>query len=275
MNSRTVAASGGAAAVVFGCALLASCSSGTGGTAVGPTQVTGFVTVTPSSSVPAHQPPSSADESTASDNGPTETTDSSEPTQTGTGETASAPSTAHTSASRSSRITATLGPSTDADGEPVVAYWLGDPPADPQTPGPEGGPTCKADSQYVNESTTGLQPDVVTAWAAAVATAKRAGITLCLNDGKRSRDQQLAQFAEYEKQYGKEVAEQLVLPPGRSAHVLGVAVDAQPEAGWQWLQKTKGSLGFCRRYDNEGWHFEYAPQFKTAGCPARLPKPVG
>ena len=57
--------------------------------------------------------------------------------------------------------------------------------------------------------------------------------------------------------------------------MLGVAVDAQPTAGWQWLQQTKGSLGFCRRYDNEGWHFEYGPQFRTAGCPQRLPQPVG
>jgi len=195
--------------------------------------------------------------------------------ETSADSTESASTTASTSTRRSSKSTATLGPSTDADGKPVVAYWLGNPPADPDTPGPEGGPTCKADSQYVNESTTGLQPDVAKAWEAAVATAKRAGITLCLNDGKRSRAQQLAQFAQYEEQYGKDVAEQLVLPPDRSAHVLGVAVDAQPQAGWQWLQQTKGSLGFCRRYDNEGWHFEYAPQFKTAGCPERLPKPVG
>jgi LAS superfamily LD-carboxypeptidase LdcB len=157
----------------------------------------------------------------------------------------------------------------------VVAYWYGDPPADPDTAGPEGGPACKADGQYVNEPTTGLQIEVATAWKHAVAVAKKSGITLCLNDGKRSRAQQLAQFAEYEKQYGKDVARQLVLPPDRSAHVLGVAVDAQPAAGWQWLQQTKGSLGFCRRYDNEGWHFEYAPQFATAGCPDRLPKPVG
>ena len=157
-----------------------------------------------------------------------------------------------------------------------MAYWLGDPPADPDTPGPEGGPTCKADRQYVNEPTTGLQPDVVRGLEPRPSpAAKRAGITLCLNDGKRSRAQQLAQFDEYEKQYGTEVASQLVLPPDRSAHVLGVAVDAQPAAGWQWLQQTKGSLGFCRRYDNEGWHFEYDPQFKTAGCPDRLPKPVG
>ena len=39
------------------------------------------------------------------------------------------------------------------------------------------------------------------------------------------------------------------------------------------MQQTKGSLGFCRLYDNEAWHFEFAPPYKDPGCPARLPKP--
>ncbi len=108
-----------------------------------------------------------------------------------------------------------------------------------------------------------------------MARAKAQGVTLCLNDGKRSRAQQQAQFDQYKEQYGEEVARQLVLPPDKSAHVRGDAVDAQPAAGYQWLQATKGSLGFCRIYDNEAWHFEFDPAYKTDGCPARLPKPEG
>ena len=111
------------------------------------------------------------------------------------------------------------------------------------------------------------------AWRNVVAKGKKSDIVVCLNDGKRSRAQQQAQFDAYVEQYGKEVAEQLVLPPDRSAHVLGVAVDVQPAEAYQWLQSTKGSLGFCRIYDNEPWHFEYDPAFVSKGCPDRLPKP--
>ncbi len=125
----------------------------------------------------------------------------------------------------------------------------------------------------MNEASTGLRSDVRTAWATVVKDGKRHGITVCLNDGKRSRAQQLAQYQDYVEQYGKAVADQLVLPPNKSAHVIGIAVDVQPAKAYQWLQSTKGSLGFCRIYDNEAWHFEFNPAYRTAGCPARLPKP--
>lgn len=148
-------------------------------------------------------------------------------------------------------------------------------PADPDTPGPQTGAACPADKKYVNEVPTGLRSDVVTAWQQAVAAGKRNGITLCLNDGKRSRAQQQAQFDDYAARYGEDVARQLVLPPEKSAHVVGIAVDAQPADAYQWLQSTKGSLGFCRIYDNEPWHFEYNPAYRTEGCPARLPEPEG
>lgn len=146
-------------------------------------------------------------------------------------------------------------------------------PADPDTPGPDTGPACTADHAYVNEAPTGLRSDVITAWKAVVLAGKSKGITVCLNDGKRSRAQQLAQYEEYVEQYGKEVADQLVLPPNKSAHVIGIAVDVQPAEAYQWLQSTKGALGFCRIYDNEAWHFEYNPAYRTQGCPARLPQP--
>jgi hypothetical protein len=154
-----------------------------------------------------------------------------------------------------------------------LAAAAGVEPADPDTPGPETGPPCPADHAYVNEASTGLRSDVRTAWATVVKDGKRLGITVCLNDGKRSRAQQLAQYQDYVEQYGKAVADQLVLPPNKSAHVIGIAVDVQPAKAYQWLQSTKGSLGFCRIYDNEAWHFEFNPAYRTAGCPARLPKP--
>ena len=146
-------------------------------------------------------------------------------------------------------------------------------PANPDAPGPETGPTCPADSKYVDEKPTGLRSDVITAWHRAVSRAAAQGITLCLNDGKRSRAQQQAQYDEYLDDYGKQVADQLVLQPNKSAHVVGIAIDVQPAEAYRWLQSTDGSLGFCRIYDNEAWHFEFNPVYRSTGCPARLPEP--
>jgi LAS superfamily LD-carboxypeptidase LdcB len=96
---------------------------------------------------------------------------------------------------------------------------------------------------------------------------------VCLADGKRSRAQQQATYDDYVVQYGQAMADQYVLPPEKSAHVLGLAVDVQPYAAYTWLEGTRGQLGFCRIYDNEAWHFEYDGQFADNGCPARLPHP--
>ncbi len=146
-------------------------------------------------------------------------------------------------------------------------------PADPDEPGPDGGATCAADATYLDEEPTGLRSDARRAWIATVKAAADQGITLCLNDGKRSVAQQQAVFDDYVTQYGQAVAEELVLPPKRSAHVVGLAVDVQPAAGYQWLQATGGSEGFCRIYDNEPWHFEFNPAYPDTGCPDRLPEP--
>jgi len=54
-------------------------------------------------------------------------------------------------------------------------------------------------------------------------------------------------------------------------HVKGIAVDVQPLASASWVEEHGESLGWCRRYDNEPWHFEYDPEYTTAGCPELLP----
>ena len=149
----------------------------------------------------------------------------------------------------------------------------GDVSADPDTPGEDGGARCVGQEQYADEQPTGMRADAAAAWSAADAAAAAAGVTMCLADGKRSRAQQQATYDEYVAQFGAEMAAQYVLPPEKSAHVLGSAVDVQPYAAYTWLEGTKGALGWCRIYDNEAWHFEFSQQFVTAGCPARLPHP--
>lgn len=146
-------------------------------------------------------------------------------------------------------------------------------PADPDAPGDDAGEPCPSDPQYHDEQPTGLRADVAAAWQSAVAKAATVGVQLCLNDGKRSRAQQQATYDDYVKQFGTATANDYVLPPDRSAHVLGYAIDVQPYAGYTWLQGTSGALGFCRTYDNEVWHFEYDPAFMTSGCPVRVAHP--
>ncbi len=145
---------------------------------------------------------------------------------------------------------------------------------DPDTPGPEGGPPCPVDPAYNDETTAGLAGDVAAAWTQATAAAAAAGVTLCVHDGKRSRAQQRAIFDDYVHRYGQAAAEAYVLPPDRSAHVAGDAIDVQPAASAAWLQATDGALGFCRMYDNEVWHFEFAQTFRL-GCPPRRGAPAG
>lgn len=145
-------------------------------------------------------------------------------------------------------------------------------PVSPDTPGPETGPKCATNATYVDEQPTGLRSDVIKAWRNVEKYANADGIIVCLNDGKRSRAQQQAQYDQYRKQYGKAAADQLVLKPDKSAHVTGIAIDVQPAAAFQWLQATKGALGLCRTFDNEGWHFEYDVSY-FKGCPPRKPRP--
>jgi LAS superfamily LD-carboxypeptidase LdcB len=145
--------------------------------------------------------------------------------------------------------------------------------ADVNVAGPDNGPSCAAAKEYSDEATTGLRPDVKAAWLATKKRAAALGVTLCLNDGKRSAAQQVALFKLYVKQYGAAAARDYVLSPARSAHVKGYAVDVQPASAYRWLQSTKGKFGWCRIYDNEAWHFEYSTVYASSGCPARQPKP--
>ena len=135
-------------------------------------------------------------------------------------------------------------------------------------PGPDTGPECPVDARYVDEEPEGLRPDVLAAWRELRAAAD---VTMCVNDGKRSNAQQQREFDEAVEKFGTpELAANYVLPPGKSNHVKGIAVDVQPYAAAEWVEANGQAHGWCRRYDNEYWHFEYDPGY-TAGCPALLP----
>ena len=137
--------------------------------------------------------------------------------------------------------------------------------------GPISGATCPVDKQYTDEQPTGLRDDVLAAYSSLRAKATEQKVTLCLQDGKRSTRQQQAQFDDYVQRYGSlEQARKYVLPPDESMHVKGIAVDVQPLSAAGWVERSAGAYGWCRRYENEPWHFEYDPAY-TKGCPALRP----
>lgn len=145
-----------------------------------------------------------------------------------------------------------------------------------EVPGPRTGPVCPVDKRYVDEEPGGLRPDVLAAWQRLRAAASAQGVQLCLQDGKRSIAQQQAEFTDAVRRFGTpELAGRYVLPPEKSMHVKGIAVDVQPLAAAGWVERNGGALGWCRRYQNEEWHFEHDVTYATAGCPALLPSATG
>jgi zinc D-Ala-D-Ala carboxypeptidase len=71
------------------------------------------------------------------------------------------------------------------------------------------------------------------------------------------------------------LAQALAVAAVVTLHVTGIAVDVQPIASAGWVERHGPALGWCRRYDNEYWHFEYDPAYATVGCPALLPSATG
>jgi D-alanyl-D-alanine carboxypeptidase len=117
-----------------------------------------------------------------------------------------------------------------------------------------------------------LTPRLHRAINRAIAAAAADGVELRVTSGWRSRAQQEQLYEAAILKYGSpQAASQWVLPPGRSAHVLGQAVDVGPRSGATWLERHGVHYGLCRRYDNEYWHFELLAAAKGSVCPPREP----
>jgi LAS superfamily LD-carboxypeptidase LdcB len=117
-----------------------------------------------------------------------------------------------------------------------------------------------------------LTPRLHRAINRAIAAAAADGVELRVTSGWRSPERQEQLYEAAIRKYGSpRAASQWVLPPGRSAHVLGQAVDVGPKSGATWLEKHGVHYGLCRRYDNEYWHFELLAVAKGSVCPAREP----
>lgn len=165
-----------------------------------------------------------------------------------------------------------------ADKQPVVAGGPnGSPPVQQRIPVPKTStpPTTpakpkKSPSPKTSKATPGnekslgseesiqaLSPKLRGRLKKAMADAKAAGVPIRINSGRRSRSKQARLFKEALQRYGSyQEAMRWVLPPDKSMHVLGKAVDIAPQAAMAWLGKNGWKYGICLRYDNEPWHFE-------------------
>ena len=123
-----------------------------------------------------------------------------------------------------------------------------------------------------------LVPQFKSRYEAAKAAAKLEGHTLAITSGYRSLAQQQILFDRAVKRNGSvAAATKWVLPPKKSNHPWGIAIDINYRVGGEkgkkaaaWLEKNGYKYGLCRRYENEWWHFEplVAPGQK---CPKMEP----
>lgn len=141
----------------------------------------------------------------------------------------------------------------------------------PQGDGSGSGTASAPQGGGVAESpATGLDPELERRFALAVEAAAADGVALTLTSGWRSANDQAALVESAVERYGSlDEARRWVLPPERSAHVAGRAIDVGPTDGALWLEQHGADHGLCRVYANELWHFE--PVIEPGGaCPALL-----
>ncbi|GII95960.1 D-alanyl-D-alanine carboxypeptidase [Sinosporangium siamense] len=119
----------------------------------------------------------------------------------------------------------------------------------------------------------GLTPGTRKAYHRAAKAAAAAGHTLHITSGYRTAEQQRSEFRQAVRKYGSAAkAREYVLPPEKSAHVKGLAIDVGPEPAARWLESTNGRYGLCRIYANEWWHFEFSYRYaRERRCPDLKP----
>jgi hypothetical protein len=113
--------------------------------------------------------------------------------------------------------------------------------------------------RFPKEKLRGLTEDTRTALIEARTVAFwQYGELIGVTSGKRDELAQQRLFDAAVLRYGSvRAAQRWVLPPHKSAHVRGNAMDLRPYGGARWLDKHGEDFGLYRTFDNEWWHFEY------------------
>jgi hypothetical protein len=109
-----------------------------------------------------------------------------------------------------------------------------------------------------------LVPQFKARYEAAKVAAKKKGYTLAITSGYRTLAQQKILYKRAVARHGSAAAaSKWVLPPAKSNHPWGLAIDINYGVGGTkgkkaaaWLEKNGYKYGLCRRYENEWWHFE-------------------
>jgi len=115
---------------------------------------------------------------------------------------------------------------------------------------------------------------VTNRFLAAQSEARKEGINLVVTSGFRTAARQAYLFDRAVEKYGSaKEASKWVLPPDKSHHPDGIALDinypGDPE-DTKWLELNGYKYGLCRVYKNEWWHFE--PVIAPGEiCPALVP----
>jgi hypothetical protein len=95
---------------------------------------------------------------------------------------------------------------------------------------------------------------------AAQSVARKEGINLVITSGFRTAARQEYLFQRAIQKYGSEKeASKWVLPPDKSHHPDGIALDVNYPGNpgdTKWLEVNGYKYGLCRVYKNEWWHFE-------------------
>jgi D-alanyl-D-alanine carboxypeptidase len=95
---------------------------------------------------------------------------------------------------------------------------------------------------------------------AAQSAARKEGINLVITSGFRTTARQEYLFQRAIQKYGSEKeASKWVLPPDKSHHPDGIALDINYPGNpgdTKWLEVNGYKYGLCRVYKNEWWHFE-------------------
>jgi hypothetical protein len=120
-----------------------------------------------------------------------------------------------------------------------------------------------------------LNPQLVARFNAARTVGASHGHIIRVRSGWRSVNHQQQMFDAAVKKYGSvAAATRWVLPPTKSLHTWGLAIDIRyggnVKSASRWFQKYSAHFGLCRRYKNEWWHYE--PLVSPGQpCPAMVP----
>ncbi len=118
--------------------------------------------------------------------------------------------------------------------------------------------------EQAEQRPTSLTAQMNARYLVANAAAKKKGYSLKITSGYRSLKRQSYLFQRAVKKNGSEAkASRWVLPPTKSNHPWGIAIDinygvsgTKAKKSVAWLDQNGYKYGLCRRYKNEWWHFE-------------------